>query len=175
MAENQKADETLQGAVALVGLCVILPLCYFDKIEFAWTGIILWVILSLILSGILTHFKPQIEQKKAENNKDFDLAGTGALIWKSDEGVPVNFSYTDAKGKKSDRQVVLHRIFKDSKTRFYLEGYCKLRRAERTFNSEKIELLHDTNGEIIELPEFINNIVGYEAFGSAEVRAIEEK
>ena len=163
MAENQKADETLQGAVAFIGLCVILPLCYFEKIEFAWTGI------------ILTHFKPQIEQKKAETDEDFDLAGTGVLIWKSDEGVPVNFSYTDAKGKKSDRQVVLHRIFKDSKTRFYLEGYCKLRRAERTFNSEKIELLHDTNGEILELPEFINNIVGYEAFGSTEVRAIEEK
>ena len=70
MAENQKTDETLQGAVALIGLCVILPLCYFEKIEFAWTGIILWVILSLILSGILTHFKPQIEKKKAENNKE---------------------------------------------------------------------------------------------------------
>ena len=91
MAENQKADETLQGAVAFIGLCVILPLCYFEKIEFAWTGIILWVILSLILSGILTHFQPQIDKKKAED-EDFDLAGLGALIWKSDEGVPVNFS-----------------------------------------------------------------------------------
>ena len=67
MAENQKADETLQGAVAFIGLCVILPLCYFEKIEFAWTGIICSN--PPMISGILTHFKPQIEQKKAENNK----------------------------------------------------------------------------------------------------------
>jgi len=173
MAENQIENETLQGAVAFIGLFVILPLCYFDKIEFAWTGVILWVILSLILSGILSHFQPQIDKKKAED-EDFDLAGLGALIWKSDEGVPVNFSYTDAKGKKSDRKVVLHKIFKDSKTRFYFEGYCQLRRAERTFNSEKIELLHNTDGEILEMPDFINNLVGYEAFGSAEIRKIEE-
>lgn len=171
MVNSSKENEMIIGAATIIGIFVVFPLLYFEIVDFIWTGLLIWIFGTSIFSGIMN----EIEKKKAEEDEDFDLAGLGALVWKSDEGVPVNFSYTDAKGKKSGRQVVLHRIFKDSKTRFYLEGYCKLRRAERTFNSEKIELLHDMNGEILELPEFINNIVGYEAFGSTEVRAIEEK
>jgi hypothetical protein len=171
MVNTSKENEMTTGAATIIGIFVVFPLLYFEIVDFIWTGLLIWIFGTAIFSGIMN----EIEKKKAEEDEDFDLAGLGALIWKSDEGVPVNFSYTDAKGKKSDRKVVLHKIFKDSKTRFYFEGYCQLRRAERTFDSEKIELLHDTNGEILELPEFINNIVGYEAFGSTEVRAIEEK
>ncbi|MBQ8465725.1 MAG: hypothetical protein IJ545_06940 [Alphaproteobacteria bacterium] len=70
MAEDQKKNETLEGAVAFIGLFVILPLLYFDKINFLWTGIILWLVLALILSGILDHFRPQIEQRKAKEKLD---------------------------------------------------------------------------------------------------------
>lgn len=67
MADKGKQEELLQGSVAFIGLFVILPLAYYDKIDFLWTGIILWLVLSLIMSGILTHFQPQIEQKRKEN------------------------------------------------------------------------------------------------------------
>lgn len=170
MVNTSKENEMTTGAATIIGIFVVFPLLYFEIVDFIWTGLLIWIFGTAIFSGIMN----EIEKKKAEEDEDFDLAGLGALIWKSDEGVPVNFSYTDAKGKKSDRKVVLHKIFKDSKTRFYFEGYCQLRRAERTFNSEKIELLHNTDGEILEMPDFINNLVGYEVFGSAEIRKIEE-
>lgn len=107
-------------------------------------------------------------------NEDFDLPGFGSLIWKSEEGVPINFTYTDASKKKTKRRVVMHKMMKDSKTRFYFEGYCQLRKASRTFNSDNMQDLHDENGEIIEIEDFINNLAGYKAFGNAEVRIIEE-
>lgn len=115
----------------------------------------------------------EVKTEKSTDD-DFDLQGFGSLIWKSEEGVPINFTYTDASKKKTKRRVIMHEMTKDSKTRFYFEGYCQLRKASRTFNSENMQDLHDDNGEIIEIEDFINKLAGYKAFGTKEVRTIEE-
>ncbi len=106
--------------------------------------------------------------------EDFDLPGYGKVVWESAKGLPVNFIYETGKGQ-TERTVILHKIYKDSKTRFYFQGYCLLRKALRTFNSEHVADLYDTNGEVFEIPEFIDRTVGYAAYGTKTVREIKSK
>lgn len=165
--ETKKQVLSAAAFLAIIGGAVLYG---YDIISAGWTIPVI-LLLYAILGGGFYHV---IEQKR-DTDDDFDLPGFGEPVWQSDKGVPINFSYTDASGKKTKRRIALHKIFKDSKTRFYFQGYCQLRKAERTFVSDKIKDLHDDNGEIIDLPQFINNLTGYAAFGSAEVRAVKEK
>lgn len=168
--ELEGLKKNTQSAAIFLGILGGAALYGYDIISAAWT-----IPVILLLSGILIAVFHGIIEKNQDTDDDFDLPGFGEPVWQSDKGIPVNFSYTDASGKKTNRRIVLHKIFKDSKTRFYFQGYCQLRKAERTFVSDKIKDLHDDNGEIIDLPQFINDLTGYDAFGSAEVRAVKEK
>ena len=103
---------------------------------------------------------------------DFDLPGYGAIIWENKKGVFVNFSYTNATGIHSERKILLQRIYKDSKTRFYFFGYCLLREAMRTFVSTRVDNVYDNQGVVIDLPDFINTLSGYEAYGTTEIKKI---
>lgn len=164
--ETKKQVLSAAAFLAIIGGAVLYG---YDIISAGWTIPVI-LLLYAILGGGFYH---AIEQKR-DTDDDFDLPGFGEPVWQSDKGIPVNFSYTDASGKKTKRRIVLHKIFKDGKTRFYFQGYCQLRKAERTFVSDKIKDLHDDNGEIIDLPQFINDLTGYDAFGSAEVRTVKE-
>lgn len=165
--ELEELKKNTQSAAAFLGIIGGAVLYGYDIVSAAWT-----IPVILILSGILMGIFQSIIEKKQDTDDDFDLPGFGEPIWQSDKGVAINFSYTDATGKKTKRRVILHKIFKDSKTRFYLQGYCQLRKAERTFISDKMKDLHDDNGEIFDLSQFIDGLVGYNAFGSTEVRTI---
>lgn len=165
--ETKKQVLSAAAFLAIIGGAVLYG---YDIISAGWTIPVI-LLLYAILGGGFYHV---IEQKR-DTDDDFDLPGFGEPVWQSDKGVPINFSYTDASGKKTKRRIVLHKIFKDGKTRFYFQGYCQLRKAERTFVSDKIKDLHDDNGEIIDLPQFINNLTGYDAFGSAEVKPVKGK
>ena len=103
---------------------------------------------------------------------DFDLPGYGAIIWEDKNGMPINFDYTNAKGIYSERKILLKRIYKDSKTRFYFWGHCLLRESMRTFISTNVENIYDDNGVIIELPDFIDTLVGYKAYGTKKIKEI---
>ena len=153
--------------LAIIGGAVLYG---YAIISAGWTIPVILLLYAILGGG----FYYVIEQKR-DTDDDFDLPGFGEPVWQSDKGIPVNFSYTDASGKKTKRRIALHKIFKDGKTRFYFQGYCQLRKAERTFVSDKIKDLHDDNGELIDLPQFINGLTGYDAFGSAEVRAVKDK
>lgn len=167
--ELEELKKNTQSAAIFLGIIGGSILYGCDIISAGWT-----IPVILLLSGILIGVFHNIVEKNQDNDEDFDLPGFGEPIWQSDKGVPVNFSYTDAKGKKTNRNIILHKIFKDSKTRFYFQGYCQMRKAERTFISDKIKDLHDNNGEIIDLPKFINDLAGYDAFGSSEIRGVEK-
>lgn len=136
------------------------------------------------ISAILERFSTMRAKKEAvrynqpkqeSNDDDFDLPGYGSVIWNSSEGLPINFNYIDSDGNYTERTVVLHRLYKDSKTRFYFQGYCLMRKALRTFVSDRVQDIYDLNGELFEIPQFINNLTGYPAFGSNEVREVETK
>lgn len=114
---------------------------------------------------------PQLKQQP-EDDDDFDLPGFGVIVWESAEGLPINFNYRNAAGVYTERSVILHKIYKDGKTRFYFQGTCLLRHASRTFLSTNIEDIYDNNGELIELPDFVNALTGYDAFGTSDVRAV---
>lgn len=130
---------------------------------------------------IVVHFesmpkpKRKVHGEKPTEDDDFDLPGYGVAIWESSEGVPINFNYVRADGKYTERTVIIHKMTKDSKTRFYFQGYCLLRKATRTFNSENIQDIYDMNGEIIEVPEFVNRLAGYDAYGSTEVKSVKNR
>ena len=42
----------------------------------------------------------------------------------------------------------------------------------RTFISTNVENIYDDNGVIIELPDFIDTLVGYKAYGTKEIKEI---
>lgn len=168
--ELEELKKNTQSAAIFLGILGGAALYGYDIISAAWT-----IPVILLLSGILIAVFHGIIEKNQDTDDDFDLPGFGEPVWQSNDGVPVNFTYTDASGKKTNRSIILHKIFKDSKTRFYFQGYCKMRKAERTFVSDNIRDLHDDNGEILDLPEFINGLSGYGAFGSTEVKSVKNK
>lgn len=168
--ELEELKKNTQSAAVFLGIVGGAMLYGYDFISAAWT-----IPVILILSGVLMVVFHAIIKKNQDTDDDFDLPGFGEPVWQSDKGSPVNFTYTDASGRKTKRSIVLHKIFKDSKTRFYFQGYCKLRKAERTFVSDNIRDLHDDNGEILDLSEFINSLAGYSAFGSTEVKSVKNR
>ena len=114
---------------------------------------------------------PRLKQQPEEDD-DFDLPGFGVIVWESAEGLPINFNYRNAAGVYTERSIILHKIYKDGKTRFYFQGTCLLRHASRTFLSTNIVDIYDNNGELIELSDFVNALTGYDAFGTSDVRAV---
>lgn len=130
--------------------------------------------------SIIEHFKNmpkpgrKIIAKPPQEDDDFNLPDYGVAVWKSSKGLPINFNYKNANGEYSERTVIIHQMTKDSKTRFYFHGYCLLRKAKRTFNSENIQDIYDMNGEILDLPDFINKLAGYDAYGTTEVKSVEK-
>lgn len=174
MAKDLNNQETTGGLVGgMIGVIMLFALIFWADFG-VWGSLLTSVFTGAIIVAMID--APRAQQKKNKNTKeDFDLKGFGATIWESKEGEHINFTYTDASGKKTERKIILHKIMKDSRTRFYFEGYCKMRKASRTFCTDKIKNLHNEQGEVIELPDFINTTVGYGAFGSSEVRTIEEK
>lgn len=167
----------IKGWYSFTCFFTILLGCFnlFGDTEFS-TVFWWWIGVSTFLLAMIYGTQEYLLEKAIDEvkNEDFDLPGFGSLIWKSEEGVPVNFTYTDASKKKTERRAVMHKLMKDGKTRFYFEGYCQLRKASRTFNSDNMKDLHDDNGEIIEIEDFINKLAGYKVFGNSEVRVIEE-
>lgn len=157
-------DEQLTQIGSFLGIVLGIIFYSYDIVNAQWT-----IPVILILSFTFIWGLKRIVEKDSIDDEDFDLPGFGEPIWQSTDGIDINLSYTDASGKCTKRRLSLHKIYKDSKTRFYFQGYCHLRKAERTFISDRIKDLHHINGEVIEIPEFINNLSGYEAFGSKKI------
>lgn len=176
MTEKTNTQETLGGTIGgIAGLFVLFAMIYWGDCN-VWTSLIVSLLAGAIIGAMIdSSIKAEEAQKEENGDDDFDLPGFGEPIWESKEGVPVNFAYTNACGKKTKRRVTLHKIFKDSKTRFYFRGYCHLRNEERTFISNNIRDLHDDNGEILDLPGLINDLAGYSAFGSTEVKSVKNQ
>lgn len=178
MTKNTNTQETPGGTIGgIVGLFTLFAMIYWGDCG-VWTSLITSLLTGAIIGAMIdsaTEVEKTQKEEDDDDDDDFDLPGFGEPIWESKVGVPVNFAYTNACGKKTKRRVTLHKIFKDSKTRFYFRGYCHLRNEERTFISNNIRDLHDDNGEILDLPEFINSLAGYSAFGSTKVKSIRKK
>lgn len=189
--ENKNSDEAMQGMVGLVGFVIILPLLYFDVVDFFWTGLYLWIAIAAAGVGliqyseinksksndILKNFDAAKKGKstakkpsKKDLDDDFDLPGYGAIIWKSSEGLPISFDYVNAEGECTERTIILRKLYKDSKTRFYLQGHCLLRKSSRTFVSDRMKNIYNQQGEIFEIKEFIDKIAGYRAYGTTKIQ-----
>lgn len=197
MTENKKDIDDATSAGATIGVLLGGILWWNDAVGL-WGAFAIMAIATLLITGIImktkeetgkkqkenyiiSHFesmpkpKRKVKAEKPSDNDDFDLPGYGIAIWESSKGVPINFNYVGADGKYTERTVIVHKMLKDSKTRFYFQGYCLLRKATRTFNSENIQDIYDMDGEIIEVPEFINKLAGYDAYGSTDILEISQK
>jgi hypothetical protein len=62
----------------------------------------------------------------------------------------VNIAYTDARKKRSERRVTVHRVYgRTPKTPTHIEGYCHTRRQARTFIVANIQQLIDLSTGVV--------------------------
>lgn len=69
---------------------------------------------------------------------------------KTQEGVHLQFTYVDAYGQETVRQVLAHH-FERAGTMLYINAYCYLRQEERQFRADRMtDIIDIDTGEVIE-------------------------
>lgn len=69
---------------------------------------------------------------------------------KTQEGVRLQFTYVDAYGQETVRQVLAHH-FERAGTMLYINAYCYLRQEERQFRADRMtDIIDIDTGEVIE-------------------------